>query len=269
MPKCKKPPDDKNHTAEKEVMGLTDYEVLRSLHDRIDRLISVQVTQSDIEFQIWKKQTERLIFKHCGEFSIEYKQLKSINFVPSITFGYESYEEFVSSCRDGLEIVRGMLENFLEEWRVEGVYMNRNKAFVVHGHDELLKQQVARLLEQQGIEAVILSEQANAGKTIIEKIEKHSDVGAAILLFTPDDTGKANAEQEARPRARQNVIFEAGFFMGKLGRNNTIMLVTDNSIELPSDLHGVVYTSENRWQYALILELKEMGFNVDMNKVKV
>ena len=60
---------------------------------------------------------------------------------------------------------------------------DNNKIFIVHGHNEALKQEVARLVEKQGLEAIILSEQANRGKTIIEKFEEHSDVGAAICLL--------------------------------------------------------------------------------------
>ena len=142
------------------------------------------------------------------------------------------------------------------------------KVFIVHGHDELLKVKIARLVEQQGIEAIILSEKENEGKTIIEKLEGHSDVGAAILLFTPDDSGKEIFEENAKPRARQNVVFEAGFFMGKLGRNKTIMVATGKNLELPSDLHGLIYTSDTNWQFSIIREMKAMGFDVDMNKVK-
>lgn len=141
-----------------------------------------------------------------------------------------------------------------------------NKIFIVHGHNEALKQEVARLVEKQGLEAIILSEQANRGKTIIEKFEEHSDVGAAICLFTGDDYGKAKDATSENLRARQNVVFEAGFFMGKLGRENVI-LIADSNIEVPSDLQGVVYTSKTMWQTDVLRELKAIGYNVDFNKL--
>ena len=248
---------------------MTEYEMLRDLHDRIELLIASSVTVSDPIFTIWKNQVERLIIRHYGDASIECKQFQAIDFIPAFPVMSEIHKQYVDSCKWGLEIVRGMLENFFEEWEEETtVRYDTKKSFIVHGHDEALKYQVARVLEQQGIEAVILSEQANTGKTIIEKIEKHSDVGAAILLFTPDDSCKANAESNYKPRARQNVVFEAGFFMGKLGRDRVVMLVADHTLELPSDLHGVVYVSEPGWQYSLIDELKEMGFDVSKDKVK-
>ena len=143
---------------------------------------------------------------------------------------------------------------------------DNNKIFIVHGHNEALKQEVARLVEKQGLEAIILSEQANRGKTIIEKFEEHSDVGAAICLFTGDDYGKAKDATSENLRARQNVVFEAGFFMGKLGRENVI-LIADSNIEVPSDLQGVVYTSKTMWQTDVLRELKAIGYNVDFNKL--
>ena len=144
-------------------------------------------------------------------------------------------------------------------------YQN-NKVFVVHGHDEALKEKVARLLEKQGLEAIILSEQANKGKTIIEKFEENSDVGAAICLFTGDDVGKEKSEVVEKQRARQNVVYEAGYFMGKLGRERVIMLV-DNGIELPSDLQGVVYTESESWKTEVLQELQSIGYEIDFNKL--
>jgi predicted nucleotide-binding protein len=245
--------------------------MLRNLHDRIELLIAANVTASEPEFTIWKNQVERLIIRHYGEDSIECKQFQAIDFFPGFPMMPELHKQYVDSCKWGLEIVRGMLENFMEEWEVNTMSLidsKPTKVFIVHGHDELLKVKIARLVEQQGIEAIILSEKENEGKTIIEKLEGHSDVGAAILLFTPDDSGKEIFEENAKPRARQNVVFEAGFFMGKLGRNKTIMVATGKNLELPSDLHGLIYTSDTNWQFSIIREMKAMGFDVDMNKVK-
>lgn len=140
-----------------------------------------------------------------------------------------------------------------------------NKVFIVHGHNEALKERVARLLEKQKIEVIILHEQANEGKTIIEKIEKHSDVDAAIVLFTADDIG-GKIENDLKSRARQNVVYEAGYFAGKLGRNRVIII--NNVEEMPSDLSGIVYTpASNGWENAVLKELRAIGFNIDMNNI--
>ena len=182
----------------------------------------------------------------------------------------------MSACINGLDEAKAVLQTYLEEIQEEceekleckKVVQAKNfsKIFIVHGHDEALKQSVARLIEKQDIEAIILSEKANKGKTIIEKLEENSDVGCAICLFTADDTGKANKETDYRARARQNVVLEAGFFMGKLGREHVVYIAKEG-IELPSDLQGVVYTNVNNWQFDLLKELKAMGYNIDFNKL--
>lgn len=141
-----------------------------------------------------------------------------------------------------------------------------DKIFIVHGHNGELKQSVARIVEKQGIEAIILSEQVNQGRTIIEKFEEYSEVDGAICLFTSDDTGKAKGESTDRLRARQNVVLETGYFMGKLGRNHVVIL-SDDGIEMPSDLSGVVYTNTSNWEIELLKEMKFMGYNIDFNKL--
>ena len=112
-----------------------------------------------------------------------------------------------------------------------------------------------------------MHEQANAGKTVIEKFEKYADVKAAVILFTGDDVGKYKDDPEYEKRARQNVIFEAGYFMGKLGRENTIILA-EEGLPIQSDLSGYIYIpldERQRWHFDLARELKAIGFAVDMN----
>jgi len=90
--------------------------------------------------------------------------------------------------------------------------------FIVHGHDEAAKQEVARFIEKLGLHAIILHEQPDQGRTIIEKFEHHSDVGFAVVLLTPDDEGHPkNEPAKAKPRARQNVVLELGHFIGIFG----------------------------------------------------
>ena len=248
---------------------MTEYEKLKLLYAQADTLIASRVDHFHETFKVWRNNTERLIAKHYGTDSFDYKQFQRIRFAPQV-HGIGDHAALIKECKAGLEITKEMLKEYLDEGEDDSMQnknFNNKQAFIVHGHDDQLKIQVARLLEQQGIEAIILHEQPNAGKTIIEKIEHFSDVGAAIILFTPDDSGKANRETDYQPRARQNVVFEAGYFMGYLGRDRTVMIVKDANIELPGDLHGVVYTAGS-WQYDLIKELREMGFPVDMNKIQ-
>lgn len=144
------------------------------------------------------------------------------------------------------------------------------KVFIVHGHDESAQNKAARFVERLGFEAIILHEKASSGRTIIEKIEHYSEVGFAIVLYTPDDVGNVKSEAEnLNVRARQNVVFEHGYLIGKLGRENVSALV-DGKLELPNDISGVVYISLDEgaaWQLQLAKEMKQSGYKIDMNKL--
>ena len=141
------------------------------------------------------------------------------------------------------------------------------KVFVVHGHDEGAREKIARFLERLDFEPIILHEQASLGRTVIEKVEAHRDVGFAVVLLTPDDEG-CEKGGTPRPRARQNVVLELGYFLGYLGRNRVCPLKRGD-LEIPSDFEGVVYvpfdTSEG-WKQALGKELEGVGFKIDWNK---
>ncbi len=146
-----------------------------------------------------------------------------------------------------------------------------NKVFIVNGHDSLAKTEVARAIEKLALEAIILHEQANEGKTVIEKFERDaSQVGFAVVILTPDDIGyPKNKPDDQKPRARQNVILELGYFSGILGRENVCVLYKDE-VEIPSDYLGVVYINmddEGSWKFKLAKELKQAGLQLDLNKL--
>jgi len=144
-----------------------------------------------------------------------------------------------------------------------------NDIFIVHGHDEAAKHEVARFIEQLGLRAIILHEKPDEGKTIIEKVEHHSNVGFAVVLLTPDDVGYSkDTPSESKPRPRQNVVFELGYFIGILGRSRVCALLKGD-IELPTDYAGVQYKSMDdagAWKYHLAREIKESGIDVDLKK---
>lgn len=149
------------------------------------------------------------------------------------------------------------------------IVRSASKVFIVHGHDDATREAMARFLSKLGLEPIILHEQANEGRTIIEKLEYYSDVGYAVVLLTPDDEGRKKAEGEVlRDRARQNVLLELGYFMCKLGRRGVCALHR-GSVEIPTDYIGVLYVPLDEaggWQLRLAKELKAAGFEVDMNK---
>jgi len=152
----------------------------------------------------------------------------------------------------------------------EGLKMTNNKVFVVHGHDDAVKYEIARTLEKAGFEAIILHEQASGGNTIIEKIEANTDVVFAVALYTACDIARMkndNIEKE-KFRARQNVVFEHGYLIGKLGRKRVCALVKGD-IETPSDISGVVYIpldNGGAWKASLANEMRKADISIDMNK---
>ncbi|MDG1153612.1 MAG: nucleotide-binding protein [Alphaproteobacteria bacterium] len=140
------------------------------------------------------------------------------------------------------------------------------KIFIVHGHDTALKSEVARFLEKGDLEPIILDEQKNNGKTIIEKFEAHTNqCSYAIILLTKDDIGGEN-HTSLNKRARQNVIYEMGYFMGKLGRNK-VAIIIDEGIEEPSDIKGISYIESKNWKFKLLKELQESNFPINFDKI--
>lgn len=147
------------------------------------------------------------------------------------------------------------------------------KVFVVHGHDEIAKTNLEIFLREIGLEPVVLHRQADEGLTIIEKFEKHSDVGYAFILLTPDeiayikaDESKEDSERKKESRARPNVIFEFGYFVGKLGRSRVCCLYTGD-VSLPSDVSGMIYkrftNNIEEVAYSIMKDLKASGYEID------
>lgn len=229
------------------------------------------------DFKAWITRVESFILEQYGAGTPEYTAFHKCKIVPYTSNLSMTSAEYDELNRDSFLTLKEHLMMYMDRMQIQETEcvdksqvqtcLNYNKVFIVHGHDGELKHAVARTIEKQGLQAIILSEQANKGKTIIEKFEEHSDVGGAICLFTADDVGKAaKTKATEQPRARQNVVFEAGYFMGKLGRDHVVM-VCEDGIEIPSDLSGVVYTGKNNWEFDMLKELKAMGYVIDLNKL--
>lgn len=145
--------------------------------------------------------------------------------------------------------------------------------FIVHGHDDEMKSAVASVVERLGLKPVILHDMPDKGRTIIEKFHDYSDVGYAIVLLSPDDLGRQRGTSagDDRPRARQNVILELGFFMGRLGRSRVLPLFRPHdAFEMPSDYAGVLYKpfdAGGAWKMQLCGELQAAGYDVDANRL--
>lgn len=242
---------------------------------------------NDVNYKDESKKDEiikklRLYIKKCFGDKSEYLiELEAIRF-DSWNICYESMQR--RAWQDGTEALLNLINIIIEELSLveeiktelssdsdKTVALN-NKVFIIHGHDEALKQEVARFIEKIGLEAVILHEQSDNSEAIIEKIERCSDVGFAVALLTPDDRVFANGSNgETKPayRARQNVIFEIGFFIGRIGRNRVFTIVKGDNIEILSDFSGIVYNKyySDYWKLNLIKVLKSVGYDVDANDV--
>jgi len=171
-------------------------------------------------------------------------------------------EKVIASMNQGIpstriaETIAEVVNNPQANFQTQGAPMQKKKVFIVHGHNDSLKLQVYQFLSEEGFEPVILHLQPNDGYTIIEKLEHHlNDISYAIVLYTACDEGRAVNTKAYQPRARQNVVFEHGYLISKLGRENVTALVSDG-VETPGDMSGVVYIKESPdWRYPLSREL--------------
>lgn len=191
---------------------------------------------------------------------------------------YHGGQSVVSSIRKLISSVLIPFDRDFAAWVEENAPRNSiaqpepsdlRRVFIVHGHDEAPRETVARFLTTVGLDPVILHEQANRGMTIPEKLLANADVGFAVVLLTPDDVGRAKSEEQEHPRARQNVILELGYFVGRLGRERVCALLK-GSLEIPSDYMGVVYTpfdDGGGWRQNLARELQAAGYEIDWNRV--
>ena len=235
-------------------------------------------------FKKWRRNAEVAVANAFGRESSHVADFKRIRYSLA-AFGSGTRESaFQAAYTRGMDSAASVLESMLDEieeyweedeqpptrseFRVK-VPKSARRVFVIHGHDESARETVARFLEKAGLEAVILHEQPNKGRTIIEKFEDYADVTFAVVLLTPDDVGEARDRgAELRPRARQNVVFEFGYFIGKLGRERVCALAK-GEIERPSDSDGILYVrldDNDGWKMHLLRELKAAGLTVDANQ---
>lgn len=152
----------------------------------------------------------------------------------------------------------------------EGTAVDTGNVFIVHGHDEEAKHEVARTIHRlTNRQPIILDEQRSGGDTVIEKFEKYGGSATfAVVLLTPDDMG-CKRDGVMMPRARQNVVFELGYFFAKLGRGRVVGL-TKGEVDLPSDVAGVVYIAmaHKDWSTRLGREMKHFpDLSVDLNRL--
>ena len=256
--------EDKEKVLEKFAVRHLKGQPLRVYGYLIDNACRFVVTQSELNTETIRK---------VKQDELDRKQ-KSLRVYSPFRYSREIVsrdEQYTKDITDEiLEEAQNSLDTAVSELKKEIPIYSNHKVFIVHGRDTLLRTQVENVLRALGLEPIILQEQANNGKTIIEKIEECTDVGFGIVLYTPCDEGRLKSEEgKLKPRARQNVVLEHGYLMAKLGRERVCCLVSDD-VEFPSDIQGVGYIPANdidQWKYKIAKELKAAGFDIDMNKL--
>ena len=147
--------------------------------------------------------------------------------------------------------------------------LSRGDILLVHGRDEATKESLLEFLETLGLRPLILHEQPEGGKSIIETFAESAAIHFVIILITPDDiAAPRHKPKETQARVSQNVIFELGYFAGKLGRGRVCALYKEG-VEIPSDYPGTVYIpmdSRGGWRLLIAKEMKQAGIEIDLNK---
>ncbi len=218
------------------------------------------------EYFTWITKVEDFIVTNFGKGSVIYESFKKHERFKLKGNGQDQFG-------NAQQIILGSLHAALStmKYKTSDDSINdiaNNKVFIVHGHDVQLKHELEIFIAEIGLKPVVLHREADEGLTIIEKFEKHSDVGFAFVLLTPDDIVCSIDNVETKEyRARQNVIFEYGYFLAKLGRNRVCCLFK-KGVCLPSDVNGLIYKEiENNVEekaFSILKDLKAVGYHVDI-----
>lgn len=226
------------------------------------------------EWVAWQTRVKSIIVKLFGKDSAQNQAMITALEIRVKGNGSDKFEQcknyILGTLQTAIDTLKNDVFNELNTEKAKASGLLSNKVFVVHGHDDVSKSSLEIFLTEIGLEPIVLHRQADQGQTIIEKFEKHADVGYAFILFTPDEISYLSKEESLNDvdrkkelRARPNVIFEFGYFVGRLGRSKVCCLHTSNVV-LPTDLSGMVYKSYNNSieeaAYSIIKDLKAAGY---------
>ena len=228
------------------------------------------------EYAGWKAKVDAFLAARFGKSGAIYETFKKGDNIEIIGWGAEHFLDQISTIIGALLAAIDILENIptskFSDLKV--IDKSNSRVFIVHGHDDVLKSQLEIFLAEIGLEPIVLHRKADEGLTIIEKFEKHSDVGYAFILLTPDDVGYTvsedsllDTERQKEKRARQNVIFEFGYFVAKLGRQRVCCLYKEG-VTLPTDISGILYKKVNiaveEVAFSILKDIKAAGYIVSV-----
>jgi len=229
------------------------------------------------EWIAWKTRVMNLAQRVATPDSAVFKLAKTGYRTVTNGYGINEYKQAYESLMKALHTLKDVLQHdeFLELNQKQShptTATFSNKIFIVHGHDSTLKTDTELFIKEIGLEPIVLHRKPDESATVIEKFEKYSDVGYAFVLLTPDEIAYTmdqeplkDIDRKKEKRARPNVIFELGFFVGRLGRNRVCCLYKGN-VEVPSDLKGLLHkkveSSIEPVAYSIIKELKAAGYQI-------
>lgn len=247
-------------------------------------VLDKQVTDANngypTDFEGWRTATEVALRAVMGDDSPLLTQFRGVRYSPSVwTSGMDTSGYRPRGVKKGIAILEGAKGELLLRAELENVVetnespeerataAEQGRVFIVHGHDNARKHELFRVLHDiTGVKPIILHEQASGGRSVIEKLETYAaTAGFAVALLTADDLGRTKGSDEDAPRARQNVVFEAGYFAGRLSRARVVLL-HEQGVELPGDLDGIVYVpldEAGAWKMQLAHEMTNAGIAVN------
>ncbi|MDE8644704.1 nucleotide-binding protein [Rhodococcus qingshengii] len=246
----------------------------------LEQQIEAANSGSPADFNLWRDETEVVLRNVLGTANPIYNKFGRNSYTLSVQTSATTNQDRAAARQNGVRRAISMLKAAQKEVELSGgtpapaaeTVPTGTNVFIVHGHSEARKNSVARFVRKlTGNEPIILHEQASSGKTVIEKFESHAgSVGYAVVLATADDFGRTASDELEQPRARQNVIFEAGYFFGALGRDK-VALLYDKNVERPSDTNGIVHIElddADGWQRLLAREIEAAGVGVDWSALR-
>jgi predicted nucleotide-binding protein len=239
----------------------------------LDQQIAAAQDGQPDDFDVWRQTTEVVLRNVLGDANPLYDSFTKVHYSPLIWTDSTPQDAWTRAQASGVRQAIAILKAAKAEVEIvgglpESAAMPAGKqVFIIHGHDDRRKYEVSRFVTKvTKNDPVILHEQANEGRTILEKFEAYAaDAGYAIAIATGDDVGRSRSADEDQLRPRQNVVLELGFFYGALGRSRTALLYEDR-VELPSDLDGIArihLDDSGGWQVLLTRELDKAGIGVD------
>jgi predicted nucleotide-binding protein len=248
----------------------------------LDRQIEEANSGFPQDFELWQQRTEVVLRNLLGDSNQIYSNFRKIRYTLAMYSSSTPKSAFQEAKHQGVMKAISTLEAAKLDIEMSGgapepstgTVTVGSTVFIVHGHNEARKHELARtVLALTGNQPIILHEQSSEGRTIIEKFEDHAaSAGYAIVVGTGDDVGRATDESndQLRPRPRQNVVFELGFFFGALGRSRVALLHEDD-VERPSDTDGIVripLDSAGAWKMLLARELDAAGIGIDWTALR-